>query len=354
MLRLSKRKKKYISSKHTLSTHPETMNNNVISNAVLCQASSNSSNLASSIHKESMQGTILTRTVSVNITGSLANLAMAGPQGGIWKPVEGKQTKVFGGSATCANNSNGNPGDPNNNNMIDSQLATNQLRTALIHEVNVLEHNSTFPVAMGVKINCIPAQEITDLGQAYAYTVLPMSRLATSHNIYKCDVSAEEGHNWRNEYPKWNANNLETEGVLEVANCSYVFVNQEHPIIALLRSNSSLIGCNIDDQPKIDNEWFKVTRQVLAACCNTLRSKVLSKVASNDLNTFQIQLERLNADSWDDINDVTVPMQSFVINPTWTADEMATAKKLHVQQFLSTPFSYMARIQLKYEIQSPS
>ena len=90
---------------------------------------------------QALTGTILTRTVCVNITGSLANLAMAGPQAALWKPVEGKQTQVFGMGAN-----------------VDAAVATNQLRTALIHEVNLLEHRSTFPVPMGVDVNCVPKQ----------------------------------------------------------------------------------------------------------------------------------------------------------------------------------------------------
>lgn len=287
---------------------------------------------------ENQTGNIITRTINVNITGSLANFAMAGPMSAVWKPVDGKQSKVFGAL-----------GD-----NMDAQLATNQLRTALIHEVNLLEHKSSFPIGLGVKINCIPAAEYTDLGQSYAYTVLPMGVNTSCQGVYKCDASATSTQNWRNEYPKWNNTNLEKEGVMEVANCPYVFVSQEHPIIALLRSNSSLIGCDIDEQPRIDNEWFKVTRQVLAACCQTLRTKVLSKISTNDMNTMQIQLERLYADGWDDVNDHNVPMQGFIANPLWTPEEHETAKRQHLQRFLSTPYSYMARIQIKYEVQSPS
>jgi hypothetical protein len=293
---------------------------------------------ASATTPEIQNGNIITRTVNVNITGSLANFAMAGPLGAIWKPVEGKQTRVFGAM-----------GD-----NMDATLATNQLRTALIHELNILEHKSSFPVALGVKINCIPASEFTDLGQAYAYTVLPLSVNTAVQNVYTCDASATSTQNWRNEYPRWNNTNLEKEGVMEVSNCPYVFVSQDHPIIALLRSNSALIGCDIDEQPRIDNEWLKVTRQVLSACCQTLRTKVLSKIATNDMNTIQLQLERLAADSWDDVNDINLPMQGFVCNPLWTPEENEKAKRLHVQQFLSTPYSYMARVQIKYEVQTPS
>jgi hypothetical protein len=39
---------------------------------------------------------ILTRTLYVNVTGSLANLAMQGPSAGTWKLVDGKGIGVFG------------------------------------------------------------------------------------------------------------------------------------------------------------------------------------------------------------------------------------------------------------------
>ena len=204
------------------------------------------------------QGTVITRSVLVNITGSLANLAMQGTQAAVWRPVEGMQLKVFGLGADA-----------------DAQVATNQLRTALIHEVLLLEHRSTFPVAMGANIECIPNHEKTDMGDGYAYTVLPQSVINTPHVLYQCDVGAEEGNQvrpapvlpriiagsdarrrqWRKEFPKYNSSNIDTEGILEVTGCPYVFVHQEHPVIMLLRHNSSLIGCNIDEQPKIDNEW---------------------------------------------------------------------------------------------------
>jgi hypothetical protein len=271
------------------------------------------------------QGTILTRTLHVNITGSLTNLEMAGPSGGTWKLVDGKQIGVFGMGSE-----------------VDSQVAINQLRTALIHELKVVQDRSTFPVPLGVTINCVPANEMTDLGDRYAYTVLPRSRNAVGQTVYQCDTGSEEGLQWRKDYPKWTAANLETEGVLHVDNNPWVFVHESHPVIALLRHNAGLIGCKIDEQPKIDQEWFKVTRQVLSACCQTLRTKVLSKVTSHDLNLFQVQVKRLNAEAWDDMNDLAAAQCSTSLT------------KEEASNFLTTPYSYMARLQIKYEIQTPS
>lgn len=271
------------------------------------------------------QGTILTRTLYVNVTGSLANLSMAGPSGGSWRLVDGKQIGVFGLGSE-----------------VDSQVATNQLRTALIHELKILQDRSTFPVPLGVTINCVPAHEMTDVGDRFAYTVLPGTQNSVAQTIYQCDTGSEEGLQWRKDYPKWTAANLETEGVLHVDNNPWVFVHETHPVVALLRHNAGLIGCKIDEQPKIDQEWYKVTRQVLSACCQTLRTKVLSKVTSHDLNLFQVQIKRLNAETWDDMNDLAA------------AKSASSLSKEEASDFITTPYSYMARMQIKYEIQTPS
>jgi len=42
------------------------------------------------------QGTVLTRTLYVNISGSLGALEMAGPSAGSWKLVDGRSINVFG------------------------------------------------------------------------------------------------------------------------------------------------------------------------------------------------------------------------------------------------------------------
>lgn len=271
------------------------------------------------------QGTILTRTLHINITGTLTNLAMAGPSGGTWKLVDGKQIGVFGVGSE-----------------VDTQVATNQLRTALIHELKLIQDRSTFPIPLGVTINCVPPQEMTDLGDRYAYTVLPQMTNTVGQTVYQCDIGTEEGLQWRKDYPKWTAANLETEGVLNVENNPWVFVHENHPVIALLRHNAGLIGCKIDEQPKINMELYKVTRQVLNACCQTLRAKVLSKVTSHDLNLFQVQVKRLNSESWDDMHDLEA------------ANSSPSLSKEEAERFLTTPYTYMARLQIKYEIQTPS
>ena len=294
--------------------------------------------LSAAIGGEGRQTTI--RTLCVNITGSLANLAMAGPQAALWKPVSGKEQMIFSNRLASE--------------ATDGVASMNELKGMKVLRATLAEHYSSFPCTMGVSISGIPASEVTDLGEKFAYTVTPYSRLSTPHHFFMASESETDSTSWRKLYSKWNATNLESEGVLDVSNQPFVFVNMSHPIVGLLRHNAEMIGCNIDAQPVIDGEWYKLTRQVLSTCCATLRTKVLSKVLTQDLSNFSVQLTRLDAHAWDDLGNGSVPLQGFVSSPTWTDAELDMNKEHHLRQFVTTPYQYVARIQLEYETPPPA
>ena len=104
---------------------------------------------------------VVKRTLCVNISGSLANLAMAGPQAAVWKPLSGKEAVMFA---------------PHLNSEMDPVACTNSLRATQLVKATLNEQYSTFPCTMGVSISCVPPDEVTELGERYAYTVLPMSK----------------------------------------------------------------------------------------------------------------------------------------------------------------------------------
>lgn len=287
---------------------------------------------------ESASGIMMERTLHVSITNSLGNLALAGPHGGLWKPVDGLQLKLFANLDSDA---------------VDATIATNQLNCAIIHKVTVLEHQSSFPVPLGVEINCVPPREVTELGQKYAYTVLPESKIAMPQTIYEMEGLSSDMLEWHKQFPQYNATNLDTQGVIQVNNQPFVFIDCQHPVISLLRHNSHLIGCDIDSQKKMDGQYYKVSKQVLQTCCDTLKRKVLSTVTSHDLNTLSVQIHRIDADSWEDLQDGTVAMRSFKISASATPEEEEEAKRKHLRNFTTTPYTYMARIKIRYELPHP-
>jgi hypothetical protein len=89
-------------------------------------------------------------------------------------------------------------------------------------------------------------------------------------------------HAFQEQYPKWNATNLETEGIAPCRTTSSAsLVDKAHPIINLLQHNAAFIGCDISKQPLVKDQYHKISNQVIAACCNTIRMKVLDCPAAD-------------------------------------------------------------------------
>ena len=296
-------------------------------------ANNNSSN-GSHDACETERGVLMERVLHVSITNSLSNLALAGPNGGCWTLVDGSQNKTLGQAIDG----------------VDVGAATSQLRSALVHEVTILDQHSNFPVSLGVHLNCVPAREFTELGDAYAYTVLPNSKLSTPETIYKAQPLSEEMYEWHKQFPQYNAANLETEGIMHVNNHPSVFIDCQHPVVSILRANAHLIGCDIDSQKKMGDNYFKISRQVLKTCSDTIRQKVLNRITTHDLNTLGLQINRLNANGWEDLGDGSQAMAGFKLKAGLSQEEEDEAKRKHLSRFVSTPYTYTARIKIKYEV----
>jgi hypothetical protein len=296
-------------------------------------ADTTAANMGASTGSEA-RGIMMERTLHMNITNTLGNLALAGPHGGHWNLVDGKQPELL------ANMDNYN---------LDACAATSQLNNAIIHEVTLLEHQSTFPVPLGVTISCVPPREITDIGEKFAYTVLPNAVSSNSETIYKAESLSDDMYDWHKQFPKYNASNLETEGILPVNNQPFVFIEDSHPVLAVLRINPQLIGCDIDQQKKM-GDYHRISRQLLQTCCNVLRQRVLSKISSHDLNTLSLQIHRINAESWEDLGDGSLAMRNLKLKSSMSPEEEEEAKRKHLRKFTQTPYSYMARIKIKYEL----
>jgi len=161
-------------------------------------------------------------------------------------------------------------------------------------------------------------------------------------------ASTSEGIEWRTKYPQYNAANLETEGVLQVNGQSYIFVSQHHPVVALLHQKAEHLNADILQQQLIDWEWYKITRQVMNTCCATLRSQVLSKVSSRDLNNFSVQIHRIGNKEWNDIksND---ELLSLIPDHIMDSEDQVKITTV-VKGILKPQFSFTARMELQYEV----
>lgn len=280
----------------------------------------------------------LKRCITVQINGTMNNFAQAGPTAATWKPFDGKHVEVFGvhdHEGIC----------------MDHGTMTNAMRNTVILKATILKQHSSYPVPLGVSMNCITPSEVTDMGEKYVTTVLPNSTNQTPHTVFETDAASTDSIEWRSKYPNFNASNLETNGVIPVQGFNYIFVHHEHPAIALLRVNKDLLGADIDQQTLIDGQWYKVARQVLSSCCNTLRTKVLSKIATRDLNNFAVQLHRLGSESWNELGDGSEFLQDMPRDIAWSSQERQAAESKWMEMQLTKPCTYLATVELQYEIQ---
>ena len=65
---------------------------------------------------------------------------------------------------------------------------------------------------------------------------------------------------------------------------------------------------------------------------------------------LQIQLHRIGGVDWSHVNGADALM-SFMPDPTWDSHTLEANIKAHQQSFAEKPCTFMARIQLDYEMQ---
>ena len=78
------------------------------------------------------------------------------------------------------------------------------------------------------------------------------------------------------KFTDYNAANLLTHNVRYVRDMQYAFVHWSHPIVSLLRDNTSQILLNPADIGT--REWTKISHQLIHTCCDTLRTHVFMTV----------------------------------------------------------------------------
>lgn len=113
-----------------------------------------------------------------------------------------------------------------------------------------MQMQNNFPIPLGVTINCLPRNEVVDTGDRYTFTTIPDSSVNVPFTLYEAGQSHQQAMEWRKTFGKFTSSNLRTQDVLEVPNCSYVFVHENHPVVNLLRINKHIVGVDIDEQPR--------------------------------------------------------------------------------------------------------
>jgi hypothetical protein len=270
----------------------------------------------------------VTRSLHMTVSGTLQGNDEKGATAGSWKPREGKMCQVF-----CPTER----GIDNNH-----ETALNALNNARVKSVTCTEYTSTFPIPLGIKCDCLPATESTDIGHRYIMTTLPCHKNTTPQNLYSADDTSSEAVRWKQDFPEYTARNIDTHNVMEVKSHPVVFVDTKHPVISLLRANKEILGSDIDEQSLVQGRWHTVSRQCFNTAVKTLRSKVLSNINTVNLSNFALQVVPLDRKAWCDLGKGEHVKE--IVNAT-TREGLQEA---HMRA-LNKPYNISARFQITYE-----
>ncbi len=221
--------------------------------------------------------------------------SVMGPNAACWKPVDGKHASIFGvddgfslndslsSSVSDASSAGGSM-------LLNADLAaaTNALRNVTIIKATLLQCYNNFGVPLGVSVSCLPKNEAIDTGDRYTFTTIPNTSVNAPSILYEAGETHAQAMDWMRTYGKYNASNLRTTDVLKVPGVPYVFVHESHPVINLLRINKHVVGVDVDEQPKFDGQYHKLTQSLFDSSCDTINTRVLSKIQTHDLNEFTV------------------------------------------------------------------
>lgn len=296
---------------------------------------------------------VFTRRINAHIRGSLNNFANAGTDSACWTTQNGRINDIMG-----------------INSLLDGTGEQNGmalLKNSVLKKVTVLEVSNQHPVSLGVHVSCVPGVECTRTGHQYAFTALPTSHNAQPLVVYQNDSTSTESMLWRTQYPDYNNQNLESHNVLDVTGEPFLFVHQEHPAIHLLRANRDVLNVDIDTHTKIDGNWFKVSRQVMATCCNQLRQKVLTDL-STDLNEIRVQICRLDGLNWKEMQTGDELMSTLPVKLSapmgecpsdnmdekkmWEVEKAQRGRQFtdHMKEVLEKKNSFICRLEVQFEL----
>ena len=143
------------------------------------------------------------RRFNVQVSGSMQDFESMGKTAATWEPIGNCHAEIFGAEL----NNGGSYGS-------DNTAITNAIGNAVIVKTTMLSSKSTFPVALGLTMNGVPGSEVTESGEKFLTTILPNHTTSNPEVLFEADITARQGLEWRSLYPKYNATNLEKQGVV--------------------------------------------------------------------------------------------------------------------------------------------
>jgi len=186
-----------------------------------------------------------------------------------------------------------------------SDTRRGNLEQVIMIGMKIKKVDSTFPCQLCLNIHGCKGNYYLSSGEQISYLVSPKE-----HNFEKDEIVLLTHPYVNSEYlsrwPGMTASALRTEGIMQVPNEDYVFVDKNHPIIEMIADpdNSDTLQVNIDDAVLLDGHWYKIVSSVVDSCITALETELIANLPIFDLTKFSAQISRPYGVDWDNESEV--------------------------------------------------
>jgi hypothetical protein len=238
---------------------------------------------------EHAKGREITRKVVLQWDNNLAALA-ARPNQATWRPLDGHYD-IFQSRTRYAPN------------CVRSDVKRGNLEQAILIGMKVKKVDSNFPCQLGLSIHGVKGNYNTCNGERYAYLIsagernLSMDEIVATTNPY---VNSE----YLERFPGMTATALREQGIMQVPNENYVFVDKSHPVVEMMQENAEALHIDLAQAQLIDGRWYKVAKPVTERCLNELESELVNNLPIYNLTEFKASINRPYGMDWDAENEI--------------------------------------------------
>ena len=279
----------------------------------------------------------LVRHLLVTINGNRAMWDHMSIHGALWRVSPERASTIF-----CSD-----PAD-----ACDPAGAADLLSRALIKKVTVLELNTNIDEVVAVTIDGLPPKEFTGSGDGAALYVTGEGRVTAPQEVFNLTGNTELGMAWMQQFPRYTAHNIDSEGVMLLSGTSYYFVHEEHPVIHMLKTSEGALGVQLTQDTMVEGHWYKVDLEAFVFCIKTIRETILHNApATFNLNTLTVRIARPDGQKWltfsPQVIDTLVPEE---VRRTQDAGAIQEAKMQGAQRYIDRPLFLTMRLAFEYAL----
>jgi len=223
----------------------------------------------------------LKRTIVVSVRASLNQLCLQ-KQKGTWAPSqEALRSILQARKYTSLDGSAEQQGD---------------LKSIVLHNLEVSHVKSTFPVSLGARITGVDDKTYSSTGESFSAILLPNSESNATKKLQADDVSL--AYEFSKKFPGYTSENLADKGVHEVSQRRFVLVAADHPIVSAISENADKL--QMGDISMMPEGLVKISSSLYENILPLVKSQVESQIKVRDFSRAQVTLQPAEFASWGD------------------------------------------------------